>query len=127
MCKAQKGHCNLNEYCEAEFKKHGIRTCLKFWTTLAEEEESMVGSCMERIVAPLLTEKRASSTPHTENGSESVPDLKLILHVGPGKMGTTTIQAAMQSDEEELTEDNVCIFDQEMFRRITMYLNYTYD
>ena len=46
---------NLNEYCEAEFEKDGIRTCLKFWTTLAEEEESMVESCMERIAAPLLT------------------------------------------------------------------------
>ena len=117
---------NLNEFCEAEFEKDGedgIRICLKFWTSLAKEEESMAGSCMERIVAPLITEMRASSTFNIESGSESVPDRKLILHVGPGKMGTTTIQAAMERDEEELTKDNFCIFNQKMFQWISMYLN----
>mmetsp|Transcript_12355 Transcript_12355/g.17609 ORF Transcript_12355/g.17609 Transcript_12355/m.17609 type:complete len:426 (+) Transcript_12355:121-1398(+) len=40
---------------------------------------------------------------------------KVILHVGPGKMGTTSLQTAMVEDMEELSKDNFCVFEPRTF------------
>eukprot|EP00591_Stephanopyxis_turris_P016387 CAMPEP_0195538270 /NCGR_PEP_ID=MMETSP0794_2-20130614/49437_1 /TAXON_ID=515487 /ORGANISM="Stephanopyxis turris, Strain CCMP 815" /LENGTH=460 /DNA_ID=CAMNT_0040672239 /DNA_START=327 /DNA_END=1709 /DNA_ORIENTATION=- len=48
---------------------------------------------------------------------------KVILHVGPGKMGTTTIQNAMAMDLEELSKDNFCLYKPLEFVKIGRLIN----
>lgn len=47
--------------------------------------------------------------------------LKVYLHVGPGKMATTTIQRAMVRDQYELHKENFCVY--ENFGRAGEMLN----
>jgi hypothetical protein len=56
---------------------------------------------------------------------ESNKKLRLYLHVGPGKMATTTIQDALATDKVALNEDGYCIFDPiKMRRQIGPMLNH---
>ena len=54
---------------------------------------------------------------------ETNETLKMILHVGPGKMGTTTIQKAMEEDLEELSMDNFCVYNPKKFLQLSRILN----
>ena len=53
--------------------------------------------------------------------SDGTP-LRVILHVGPGKMATTTIQDALSEDQYELHQDNFCIYRPEEFHPHTANL-----
>mmetsp|Transcript_17874 Transcript_17874/g.43408 ORF Transcript_17874/g.43408 Transcript_17874/m.43408 type:complete len:411 (-) Transcript_17874:1040-2272(-) len=67
-----------------------------------------------------------------EEENSTVPDAeavkaderpKVILHVGPGKMGTTTIQIAMEEDLEELSQDGFCVYEPRTFTAMGKAIN----
>lgn len=79
----------------------------KFIHKIAQQEKKTPEKTPEVASPPLLNTTRR----------------KFILHIGPGKMGTTTIQDAIGSDHKELLMDNYCVFDQKKFTSVSMYLN----
>jgi len=56
----------------------------------------------------------SSSSLHLQN--ETVKELHLYLHIGPGKMATTTIQDSLMVDEKPLNEDGYCVYDPKVMR-----------
>ena len=56
-------------------------------------------------------------------GSETTSNPRLYLHVGPGKMATTTIQDALHANKETFSADNFCVIDSRAFQKVAEQLN----
>ena len=55
----------------------------------------------------------------TETNTMPLKKPRLFLHVGPGKMATTTIQDALHADKEIFPVDNFCVVDTNAFQKLS--------
>ena len=75
-----------------------------------------------------VTTAAVATTAATKNllprvGSETTSNPRLYLHVGPGKMATTTIQDALHANKETFSADNFCVIDSRAFQKVAEQLN----
>ena len=71
-------------------------------------ENSLIPEAIERC--------KEDTIKATSNDNVTLPSPSVFLHVGPGKMATTTIQESIDNDTCELSQDNFCIYNPQKFQ-----------